>query len=99
MAKKLFDYFVDVKNKKGTSDRVLPAGCNSWLQYWEKTVGKTAEECTAVGCSNKGHLHGSHVFIDGATAKEYIVPLCASCNLAEDGKVFSVLKENLISAQ
>ena len=28
--------FIDVKNKKGTADRLLPTGYSTWLDFWEK---------------------------------------------------------------
>lgn len=30
--------FVDVRNKKGTSDKVPPSGYSSWLAFWEKRL-------------------------------------------------------------
>lgn len=96
MAKKLFDYFVDVKNKNGTSDRKLPGGYESWLNYWEENTKRTAEKC--LGCDSEQDLHGSHVYIVGETAKEYIIPLCPACNHAKEGTMFSVMRDDLVRA-
>ena len=30
--------FIDVKNKKGTSDKTPPQGYSSWLEFWEKKI-------------------------------------------------------------
>lgn len=84
-----------VKNKKGTTDRIPPKGNDSWLAFWESKKNKKASNCEALGCSNDAEV-GSHVYIKGTTAKEYIIPFCKECNNAEDDKEFEVYSGDLV---
>lgn len=75
--------WIKVKNKKGTSDKTLPSGYTSWLDFWEKKKGKEATICEAKGCSG-GPDNGGHVIKSGEGSKEYILPICDSHNAKEN---------------
>ena len=87
--------FIEVKNKKGTSDNSAPAGYSSWLDFWEKKKGQKATQCEVLGCNGSADL-GGHVYKVGETAKEYIVPMCYSCNNKPDGEIFQVWDNDLV---
>jgi len=69
---------VTVKNKIGTSKHPEKAGLN-WKNFWlEHSTLKWPQKCQC--CEKNNAEVGGHVFIAGETAKEYIVPMCSSCN-------------------
>lgn len=76
-----------VVNARGTSRFNVPAGYDSWLDYWEKNSGRTAWRCSATDCHKLGrwNLVGAHVrLVDGFDNRLYIVPLCIACNNRTD---------------
>jgi len=84
------------QNKSGTGGRKCP--CGSWENHWNKFSGKKFEEqnCANEKCSSKAE-HGSHVYnTNFSGAKEWIVPFCAKCNLAEEGKTFTLRDDTII---
>lgn len=85
---------IKVKNKKGTSSRVPPNGSGTWLEFWENSTGRKAEECKVYGCEGKAEV-GGHVIKVGEGAKEYILPMCYSCNNKKD-EVFWAFEEDLV---
>lgn len=87
--------FVEVKNKKGTSGNPPPAGCTSWLDFWEKKKGKKATKCEVLSC-NGGPDVGGHVIKVGEGSKEYIVPMCYDCNNKSEDEVFKVWDLDLV---
>ena len=75
-----------VKNLHGTSTK-LPAGYNTWLEFWEAKTGTKASRCGATDCivTGREHLVGAHVKKVGyGDDKHYITPLCRGCNQRED---------------
>ncbi|MDD4520067.1 MAG: hypothetical protein PHI50_04220 [Alphaproteobacteria bacterium] len=81
-----------VKNLNGTSNRQVPSGYSSWLDFWEKKAGKKARECSA--CTSRSNLVGAHVMkAYSSDDKWYIVPLCSSCNNKSSTEIFSVYEE------
>ena len=82
-----------VKNVPGTTGQVPPYPYYnlSWLEYWEKKVGRIAHTCGVCGCYNKaehgGHVQRRDVLYD---PKMYIVPLCAECNNPNNTNEFYV---------
>jgi len=93
------------KNKEGTSKRCdsQKCSCGSRKDHWNECGGKKHnktfdnEDCANLNCPNKetskGEAkHGAHVYnydLFGSSI-EWIVPFCVKCNLAEDGKVFTL---------
>jgi len=87
--------FIDVKNKKGTSDKTAPAGYASWLDFWEKKKGTKATKCEVMGCARTPDL-GGHVIKTGEGGKEYILPMCYSCNNKPEGEAFKAWDTDLV---
>jgi len=88
--------FIDVKNKKGTSGNTPPSGYSSWIEFWEKKKGTKATKCEVMSCSGKVDL-GGHVIKHGEGSKEYILPMCYSCNNKPDNEIFQAWDSDLIS--
>lgn len=88
--------YVKVKNKIGTSRNVPPNGFNSWLEYWEKKKGKTATQCEVNGCGARNPI-GGHVYKAGEGGKEYILPICKTCNNKPDDEEFEAWDTDLVS--
>ncbi len=88
--------WIKVKNKKGTAGR-QPSEADSWLEFWKrrkKGNEQVTPRCRAKHCNEKATL-GAHVVIVGEEHKEYIVPLCDSCN--QLGDEFEVSDSSLVS--
>ncbi|MCE7579437.1 hypothetical protein LZS94_18130 [Aliivibrio fischeri] len=90
--------FIDVKNKNGTADKNPPAGYKSWLDFWESKKGKKATTCEVLTCSG-GPDVGGHVIKSGKGNKEYILPICYSCNNKPDDSVFKAWENDLESVK
>jgi hypothetical protein len=90
--------FIEVKNKKGTSDRRPPASYSSWLDFWEKKKGTKAARCEAMLCNGKPDV-GGHVIKAGESSKEYILPLCHEHNNKPDNELFMAWENDLMCAQ
>lgn len=71
-----------VKNLNGTGEKI-PSGCSSWLEFWEEKTEKKAITCSNEACKGLAEV-GGHVKYVGGTNKEYIVPICHSCNNTKD---------------
>lgn len=69
---------IKVKNVQG--HYIVPAGYESWLNYWEKKKNKTAEVCQKNGCKETEKLEGGHVNIVGEEETVYLVPICHKHN-------------------
>ena len=87
--------YIEVKNKKGTADNNPPAGYTSWLDFWEKKKGKKANTCEVHLCNGKPDL-GGHVIKLGEGGKEYILPMCYSCNNKPDDEIFRAWENDLV---
>lgn len=87
--------YIDVKNKKGTANKDLPIGYSSWLDFWEKKKGKKADACEVLGCKSNPDV-GGHVIKSGEGGKEYILPMCYSCNNKPEGEVFKAWESDLV---
>ena len=88
--------FIDVKNKKGTAEKDPPSGYDSWLDFWEKKKGKKADTCEVLNCNGNPDV-GGHVIKSGDGSKEYILPMCYSCNNKPDDEVFKAWENDLVS--
>lgn len=88
--------YIKVKNKNNTTGKTPPKGYSSWLDFWEKKKGKKATVCEVMGCGG-GPDVGGHVIKAGEGAKEYILPICKSCNNKPDGEVFEAWESDLVS--
>ena len=88
--------FIEVKNKKGTVEKDPPSGYSSWLDFWEKKKSKKATTCEVLGCSGNPDL-GGHVIKVGEGGKEYILPICYSCNNKPEDEVFKAWESDLVS--
>ena len=86
--------FVKVKNKKGTGNNPPPSGYTSWLAYWESKKGK-GKGCEVLGCSGSADV-GGHVIKSGDGPKEYILPLCSSCNNKSETVEFEAWDGDLV---
>ncbi|MDF3822846.1 hypothetical protein P3G55_23310 [Leptospira sp. 96542] len=87
--------FVEVKNKKGTSNKLPPTGYDSWLDFWEKKKGFKASTCEVLLCKNTAKV-GGHIIKAGEGGKEYIAPLCYECNNKPDNEVFKIYENDLV---
>lgn len=70
----------NVFNVTGTKDR--DCKCGSWIDHWlkynEEKILKVPPYCYRKNCKNK-ELIGAHIRENGSQ-KEFIVPLCKTCN-------------------
>ena len=89
--------YIKVKNKKGTADKTPPSDYSSWLDFWEKKKGKEATVCEVRGCDENPDV-GGHVIKSEEGSKEYILPMCDSCNNKPEDEVFEAWESDLISA-
>ncbi|MDX7990537.1 hypothetical protein [Xenorhabdus littoralis] len=87
--------YVKVKNKNNTSNKKPPTGYDSWLDFWEKKKGKKATVCESRTCSGSANV-GGHVIKSGISSKEYILPLCSSCNNSSNTDYFDAWDADLI---
>ena len=87
--------FIDVKNKKGTSGKIPPDGYKSWLEFWEGKKGKKATTCEVLHCSGSPQV-GGHVIKSGEGGKEYILPMCSSCNNKPEHEIFKAWESDLV---
>lgn len=90
--------FIDVKNKKGTSGKTPPVGYESWLDFWEKKKRRKASKCEVFHCNGSPDL-GGHVIRAREGSKEYILPMCSSCNNKPEDEVFKAWDTDLVSVQ
>lgn len=92
--------YISIKNKKGTTgkDSKKDSKCDSWLDFWENKKGENATLCKVYGCSDNAKL-GGHVIKHKGHGKEYILPMCYSCNNKTDDAVFKALESNLVSVK
>ncbi len=90
--------YIDVKNKKGTADKTPPAGYKSWLDFWEKKKGTRSTKCEVLLCKGTPDL-GGHVIKAGEGNKEYILPMCSSCNNKSEREVLKAWESDLVSVQ
>jgi hypothetical protein len=90
--------YIDVKNKKGTSDKAPPAGYKSWLDFWETKKGKKATRCEVMLCDGTPDV-GGHVIRVGEGGKEYILPECYSCNNKPEDESFKAWDTDLVPIQ
>lgn len=88
--------FITVKNKRGTADKTPPKGYSSWLDFWEKKKDRTADTCRVFYCGGRAEV-GGHVYIAGSGGKEYILPLCKSCNNKPDDESFLDIEDDLVA--
>lgn len=88
--------FIAVKNKKGTTEKKPPSNYSSWLVYWEEKKGEKAEKCRVLKCGRKPDL-GGHVIKVGEGGKEYILPMCNSCNNKPKDEIFKAWESDLVS--
>ena len=66
------------KNKNGTSDR--SCYCGTWKQHWINYSGEEwPSRCSVRGCLNSAEV-GAHIYNTDISKKEYIAPMCRSCN-------------------
>jgi hypothetical protein len=74
---------IRVQNVPGTAGQVSPYPYQnlSWLEYWERKLGRKAHLCGVCGCYRRAE-HGGHVKRCDVWYDQdiYIVPLCAECN-------------------
>jgi len=89
---------IDVKNKKGTANKAPPAGYGSWLDFWERKKGTKATKCEVFLCNGSPDL-GGHVIRAGEGSKEYILPMCDSCNNKPENEVFKAWDSDLVPVQ
>jgi len=66
------------------------------LNFWEKAKGKKASICEAKGCIGNPDV-GGHMIKSGEGSKEYILPMCYSCNNKPDDEVFQAWESDLVS--
>jgi hypothetical protein len=73
-----------VTNVNGSASKAaLPSGYSSWIDFWEKKTGRSANTCHCTTCWLKA-TDGAHVNVVGYGNSWYIVPLCHAHNLSGD---------------
>ena len=78
-----------VKNIEGTH-ACAPRGFKTWKQYWIRQTGRDwPKRCRISGCS-KTAIGGGHVHIRDHSTKVYIIPMCNSCNNAQNSSWMTV---------
>ena len=87
--------FIKVRNKKGTASNNPPYGYSSWLDFWEKIKGKNTTACEVLSCEGNPDL-GGHVIKHGKGGKEYILPMCFSCNNKSVDEVFEAWENDVV---
>ena len=87
--------YIKVRNKKGTSSKTPPSGYSSWLEYWEHKKGEKARGCKARGCNGSADV-GGHVIKSGHGGKEYILPICNSCNALSEREEYTAWEGDLV---
>jgi hypothetical protein len=96
---------VKVVNAVDTANLPLPEGYDSLISYWNGQKNKTAGYCRHCG-KKTSELNGAHVqYVKKNTHNKwyrvhglFLVPLCAECNHPNNKNIFSVKKNDLISA-
>lgn len=88
--------YIKVKNKNNTSNKIPPKGYGSWLAFWEDKTGIAPKFCKMKDCTNDAEV-GGHVIKAGEGAKEYILPICKSCNNQGDTEEFEAEEGDLVS--
>jgi hypothetical protein len=68
------------------------------LDFWEQNKGKKASRCEVLSCGGKSDV-GGHVIKSGEGGKEYILPLCYTCNNKPDDEIFKAWESDLISVK
>ena len=87
--------YVKAKRKEKNPEKQPPCGVGSWIKFWEMSAKRSAHGCLTLGCYNFANV-GGLMIIAGDEPKEYILPICYSCNNALDDQVFIVAKDDLI---
>ena len=88
---------VSVKNLNGTSTRRPPAGYDSWLDYWRKTMRVPEEfiRCANLSCDNWAEVGGHVKRANPILGYSFIVPLCKACNAKSSKEVYGVDSSSL----
>ena len=74
---------LEIKNIRGTAMDNKPSGYRSWIEYFQD-YGWNQNTCAVGGCTNQ-YQHGAHEYArkreeTRTPSKQWIVPLCPSCN-------------------
>lgn len=79
-----------VRNARGTSFRSpKPPCCTDWLTHFELVTDTEGHACANLDCDNFAEV-GAHVWDLDGDWKQYLVPLCRSCNKIPDEEVFYI---------
>ena len=84
-----------VKNVTGKHYEV-PDGYDSWLDYWEQNIGRSATKCAKLLCSIKKPLEGGHVKKVPDDGYIYLTPLCYKHNYYTYTLEYSVPEKDLL---
>ncbi len=90
------DSTIKVKNAHGGHKET------GWLERWANAHGVEDDwniPCSNLTCFNEAEDGGHVIKVDSADKKEYIVPLCKSCNNPNNKKAFYVNEDVLEYAQ
>lgn len=88
--------YIKIKNKKNTTGKKPPPGYLCWLDFWQAQKGGAVSfGCLILNCRGIAEV-GGHVIKYRDTSKEYILPICKSCNNKHDD-VFETLEEFLVA--
>ena len=63
------------------SSKDIPRGATSWMRFWVTETGEEWPSKCAI-CPKESRLLGGHVHVKGkgALEKQFIIPICFSCN-------------------
>lgn len=85
-------------NVEGTQNETPPAGYDSWIDYWTARIGDSCPlHCCNLLCNtflDTRNRVGAHVRLEGEPDDDWawIVPLCASCNNANNHQAHFLFK-------
>ena len=78
---------VDLKNVGGSSKHETTPSGQTWKEHWERAK-RVSFPSKCVCCNNGRAEVGGHVYVDGRGQKQYIVPMCRTCNGKPAGSFF-----------
>ena len=76
-----------VKNLKGSSCKKFLSIFYCWLDFWEIKKRLTPGYCRNIACTGSAEK-GGHIIVENTDKKEYIVPICSSCNNEYDNEFY-----------
>ena len=90
--------YIDIKNKKETSNKIPPTRYSSWLDFWKRRKGLHVTNCEVRSCIENAEV-GGHVTIVGERTGEYILPVCYKHHTTSEDEIFEAWESDLITVK